>query len=398
MRHVAHRVDASTETHRQIAAHLARFWPARHQRPADFDRRRQAQLLAADALPHGITWHAVTRVRLRPVVIPPPHTPLRVELLQAADPDAAEPRLKTALDDVIVLFHATLGARVFWCMHDQLDAKQTQQVGEHRPLVGAARIDHDNERHPMERLFVVPFAPDAIEEKIAQHVARFAAQVIAEMECAAVMVGANVANNGCIDFFGKILRLVFIKLVMLHHAQAARVEVVEHAHRGVDLPHMVGMQAAHGAVRLGLAQRPDIQLVMADRPRQRCRIHRRQLAGLGVDPAQRAQPVGARQFPRIGNRQDVLAVGALRHRLERHDLLRFLAAHRAAPGIRAPFAWTGQPRLGQLPIERGRIAAKPRRLSLRYRPLAAVRRGCQRIGCALERQDALRCQYHGRLH
>ena len=168
-----------------------------------------------------------------------------VELLNTLDVGKSEAALEVGFDDVVMLFDRAFGTAVALDVRMMLNAEPFQQGEDERRLVGAAFVPVEDFRYALERVVLLVLLAHRPHQEIKHGLGVLAADVVvAAIESAGAMVDADVAQHAVAGDFAEVVRLVFVKLRLVHDGEAfACLQVVEDAIGRVNLPHVVWMAA-----------------------------------------------------------------------------------------------------------------------------------------------------------
>ena len=157
----------------------------------------------------------------------------------------SEAALEVGLDEVVVLFDTTFGTTVALDVRMMLNAEPFQQGEDERRLVGAAFVPVEDFRYALERVVLLVLTAHRAHQEIKHRLGVLAADVVvAAVKRAGAVIHADVAQHAVAGNLGEVVRLVFVKLRLVHDGEAfACLQVVEDAIGRVNLPHVVWMAA-----------------------------------------------------------------------------------------------------------------------------------------------------------
>ena len=258
--------------HRHVAADLARLCQAGRQAAHELHAGRYAQMLGGDGAPGRIGLHAVAAVLFGAVALVHPQLGHGV---QPCNGDGfrvqkAQARLKTALGNVLRHLHLAGSAAVARLVPFLLDPHGAAKVAERRALEATALVGVQHEWHAMQRhgvaLGVVALGHHPHEE-VQRVLGGLAPGVEARCNGVAGVLGAHKTHQQLVHHAHQVAGLVLVvHAVFFEQQQLALGGFVEHAHRGVDLPHGVDVLGAHAHVGCGGGQAAPVQAALAQQP------------------------------------------------------------------------------------------------------------------------------------
>ena len=178
----------------------------------------------------------------------------------------AQSALKCRFHNIVGFFHLPFGTRITRLVDLHMHIQGLAQIFKRRRSIRTAWVKHDHARYAAKRVFSnIFFRLHHIDEKITEVRAGFAAEVITHRNRTGGMVCPRVPPDAVVFDFDDVFRLVFIKLLFLHHPQprilALTRQVIQNAQTRVDLPTMVRVFRFHAADGFGLQKLVGMQLV-----------------------------------------------------------------------------------------------------------------------------------------
>ena len=377
-------------------AHLALGFLAREEPLAHLARRHvhQSARRTQDQVPQVIAHHRLARRAAQPAVdvgqqvgipVPRPGQGRRVQLLHAVHRLQAQPAFKVRLHQVVRLLNAALRPGVPGRVRLVLHVQGVQQVLDRVARVGASLVPQQQLRHAVVQAPLL-LAPRPHQEVEQHRLVLALGLVVAHVDHARGVVVAHIPPALELHL-GVGVELVLVELALGHQVLFAARRVVQQAQAGVDLVHMVRVQAAQLGRRARRGDRLHVHAALAQ-----------QAADLALAHVHR-DAVRVRHVHGHGQRHGALAVGANALALHRGNRLQRLARQAGLPRVAALLAAAVIARVGCQPaIHRAGALAHGGGVRLHHGTALAVRCRVQPVAQVHQRGQLVRRQFGGACH
>ena len=205
--------------------------------------RYDAQLFFRNGQPGGVACHAGAGMFHSCTKVTPPAVRLVLQIRNVRHVHKTQTAFKLALDKVLALFHRARGVGRTGAVMDDADTQLLAKARHQRRRVGGTRVRIKDKRQAMRRVVVPPVVHE-VDQGAQDALGTFTRRLLVPLvKDAGRMVDDDITHDALVFDFNKVGRFLGIEHAFIHDADAlCPVYAVQDADRGVQLPHMVGMQ------------------------------------------------------------------------------------------------------------------------------------------------------------